>query len=342
MSVRQRGKSWEASLAVGDRRVRRSFPTAAEAYAWQTKQQARISLDMPVEAGVVKANSGASSMSLKDLFDRVYEREWKDMRSASTALLNAQAVMHVLGEQMPIGDITVDHLDILVTKLRGMGNADGTINRKQAALSKALNFAVERQWLPKCPHFSRLAESQGRIRFVTDVEEKAALSFFKYVGDADMEHLWVVLVDTGLRMGEALRLQVKDVDWKVTPRPMVRCWVNKADLPRSVPLTQRAEASLKALSALKAPDARIFSDLNARTIRYRWEKMALQLGLGGDPLFVPHILRHTTASRLVQRGVSLLVVKEWLGHRSISTTQRYAHLAPENLFNAASALEPAA
>ena len=44
-----------------------------------------------------------------------------------------------------------------------------------------------------------------------------------------------------------------------------------------------------------------------------------------------HLCRHTCASRLVQRGVPLLLVKDWLGHEDIQTTMIYAHLAPKAL-----------
>jgi integrase len=63
------------------------------------------------------------------------------------------------------------------------------------------------------------------------------------------------------------------------------------------------------------------------------------MGLLDDPQFVPHILRHTCASRLMQAGVPMPEVQKWLGHSSISETMRYSHLAPDSIFNAVLALE---
>ena len=59
-----------------------------------------------------------------------------------------------------------------------------------------------------------------------------------------------------------------------------------------------------------------------------------------DKEAVPHALRHTFCSRLVQRGVPILTVKELAGHLSLETTLRYAHLAPHNLVDAVNLLEP--
>ncbi len=50
----------------------------------------------------------------------------------------------------------------------------------------------------------------------------------------------------------------------------------------------------------------------------------------GLPNCTPHVMRHTFASHLVMRGVSIYKVSQWLGHRSVNTTMIYAHLAPQD------------
>ena len=66
--------------------------------------------------------------------------------------------------------------------------------------------------------------------------------------------------------------------------------------------------------------------------------MRRHLGVSGDAEFVPHTCRHTFGSRLAQRGVDLYQIQRLMGHKSITMTQRYAHLAPSNLSNAVAVL----
>src|SRR5213595_2280329 len=57
-----------------------------------------------------------------------------------------------------------------------------------------------------------------------------------------------------------------------------------------------------------------------------WNEAKAEVGLGADEQVVPHILRHTCASRLVQGGIDIRRVQMWLGHQTLSMTMRYAHL----------------
>ena len=70
-----------------------------------------------------------------------------------------------------------------------------------------------------------------------------------------------------------------------------------------------------------------------------WAWVRKHMGLDNEPDYCIHSCRHTCASRLVNAGVDLYVVKEWLGHSSIKITERYAHLDPEKLATAMQHLE---
>lgn len=67
-------------------------------------------------------------------------------------------------------------------------------------------------------------------------------------------------------------------------------------------------------------------------------RMRKGLGLAEDDQFVPHCLRHTFCSRLVQKGVSLSKVQKLAGHKTLAMTMRYSHLGDENLDEAVASL----
>jgi integrase/recombinase XerD len=77
--------------------------------------------------------------------------------------------------------------------------------------------------------------------------------------------------------------------------------------------------------------------LNSFYVSKSFKKAVRKSGL--DERIHFHSLRHSFASGLVQRGVSLYVVKELLGHQDITTTQIYSHIQNENLFDAVKTLD---
>jgi hypothetical protein len=110
----------------------------------------------------------------------------------------------------------------------------------------------------------------------------------------------------------------------------LRLWQTKNGAPRSVPLTERTQAILA---------ERLPWTVKEHQIRYAWEKAKVAMGLSQDEDFVFHTLRHTRATRLVELGVNLRVIQQFMGHKAIQTTIRYAHVSNEMLVDAVSRME---
>ena len=221
-------------------------------------------------------------------------------------------------------------LDSVIGTLRERGNSNATINRKMAALSKLLRKAHKMGDIYNLPEFVRQKERAGRIRFLEYEEEKRLFAAVKARCE-DSYRLSIFLVDTGCRLGEAIGLTWNDIQ-----EHRVTFWLTKSNRSRTVPLTKRARKSTDiAHERLKGP----FSMLNQVRFRQIWNDAKIEVGLGTDDQVVPHILRHTCASRLVRGGIDIRRVQMWLGHQTLQMTMRYAHLATHDLDSCVKVLE---
>ncbi|MGA2420953.1 MAG: site-specific tyrosine recombinase XerD [Candidatus Acidiferrum sp.] len=147
-----------------------------------------------------------------------------------------------------------------------------------------------------------------------------------------------VLYSTGLRVSELVNLRVGDLDMKVG---CVRC-VGKGDKERLVPVGKKALAMVenyltaaRAQLLGKAPAvATLFLNRRGRGLsRVGVWKILSQYGrrAGLRVALTPHMLRHSFATHLLERGADLRSVQLMLGHADISTTQIYTHVVEERL-----------
>lgn len=231
-----------------------------------------------------------------------------------------------------IENIDEQCINLLIKIFRNRGNKNSTINRKLAALYKLIKKAEKAGMYTRLPSYLRLKESNGRIRFITYDEENFLFSQIKRRNE-DHYRLCVFLVDSGARVGEALALKHSDViDGRAT------FWTTKSGRSRTVPLTKRAQLMIE--QGRQIPGGP-FSAIKYQKFRYDWNAAKKMCGLGQDKDVVPHILRHTCASRLVQAGIDLRRVQTFLGHQTIQMTLKYAHLATSDLDQCVIALERA-
>lgn len=276
-------------------------------------------------------------MKVLKLADEVYKRHWRGCKDGMGLLNNAEDVCKRLGNDVEIREVNERRIDDLVLGLEDDNKAAGTINKRLAALSKMLRFAYRRGYIERMPVIERKKEPQGRMRWLSEEEEYRMLGKFHAMGKPFIADFCKILIDTGMRTGELFKLRGRDVDISgVNFQRMIHLWETKNGKSRSIPVTNRV---YEILCRYKTSNDALLFTFKQHTLNRAWKQMKTELGMYDDKEFIPHCLRHTCASRLVQRGVDIRVVQEWLGHSSIQTTMRYAKIAPKNLADARDVLE---
>ena len=208
-----------------------------------------------------------------------------------------------------------------------------SVNNHLTILRKCLVCAVEWELLDNLPRIKKLREPPQEFDFLNFEEADRLLEA------AEPESLWypavLTALRTGLRHGELRALRWEDVDLvgkKIHVRR--RVWRGHIDTPKSnrfrtVEMSDQVVEALKAHRHLRSE--LVFCQEDGSMWRaHQWTPWPLRriCKRAGLRIVQWQNLRHSFASHLAMKGVSLKAVQELLGHSSIITTMRYAHLAP--------------
>ena len=242
------------------------------------------------------------------------------------------------------GDILIDQINkqmvesfVLATSRRS-GSAAGLYYRTlKAAFTKAVDWELidvhpfKRLKLPRQP-------SNFPV-FINDEEFKQIISATKNNHLCD---LFTTAYFTGMRLGEIVNMKwswiVNDFNEIIVKNSSG--FTTKSKRERIIPIHSKLQTILKnrylKYEDVSSEEYVFYKHRNFRHnedyISKKFKVVTRELGLDEKIKF--HTLRHSFASRLVQRSISLYVVKELLGHESIRTTQIYAHINSRSLKDA--------
>lgn len=201
--------------------------------------------------------------------------------------------------------------------------AVATVNRELALLSAAIEEFNRRHGYTITNPASKMKakEPEGIVRWISrqDAERLIACAS-PPVGDFIRLALY-----TGMRASEMYGLEWARVDFdrKLITLEAIH---TKAERRRTIPIHPEARLALDSCKARHPGHLLVFGGVKCFTKGFDGARRR-----AGLQNFRIHDMRHTFASWLVMKGVNLYEVKDLLGHSTIELTQRYAHLAPENL-----------
>lgn len=146
----------------------------------------------------------------------------------------------------------------------------------------------------------------------------------------------MVAVNTGMRKGEIFNLKWENVDFD---NRHISIKESKSGRERKIPINSILYGLLYALHSQNGHNEFVFVNPKTRKpftdVKKSFDTACTDAGIE-DLRF--HDLRHTFATRLVRRGVDLVIIKELMGHSSIVTTQRYLHSQADVKLQAVEAL----
>ena len=332
MSTRKSGTKFLADFMKDGVRYRKQFDTQEEAVAWEGSLRLALSRGELVD----KEEKSFKPLSLQELFDKVINRHWKDTPNEATARNHCYQIENFFGPKTLIKNITTDKLDKFVLHCKDKGNSPATIKLKLATMSKAFSFAIERELLEKKPVFPKIKVNNERMVYFSDEEEIEILTYLEENGMDYFYDFFVWQIDTGMRPIESRYLHRRNIKKDPVLGPCAYLQKTKNGEKRTIPLTRRAMLAVnKHREAFDYPWAHWTKD----RIRRAWDKVRDALGRSSDKDFLFYVCRHTCGSRLIQRTNNLLLTKEWLGHKDIAQTLRYARLSPQSFISGLNALE---
>ena len=263
----------------------------------------------------------------------VYKRRKNGTKSATNFLIGMKHKIKALGD-LQVNKITRPMVNKMMDILKQEHkNSNAVVNQKMGYLRVVLQEMEEDGFIEMIKMPKPRPTKNTKVHYLTKVMEQELLDTLymystgggkKYTQAQDIIRC---LIDLGCRVNELLNLEERFVDM---PNNQINFNDRKNDKAVAVPMTKRVIVIMQSFSMGKKPTDKLF-DVDYSWLNTIWQKARKDLGYADKKFYTIHLCRHTCASRLVQRGVPILLVKDWLGHEDIENTMIYAHLQPKAL-----------
>ncbi len=275
--------------------------------------------------------------SFKQLIEKYLDWMEGRQRSASTKRYrirgsdkNTKDSLSIEGAfgNLPLKDFNTQIVEQYQTELIKKGLKPASINKNIGIVKHMFKKAVDwdmvsEEVLKKIRKVEHFKEDNGRLRYLTIDECHNLIDSC----DPELKSIVITALHTGARKGKILGLKWQKVDLR---HGFISLDKTKNGEGREIPIDETLEETLKAIvRRLDVP----YVFYNSQTekpytdIRKPFQKALKKANIKD---FTFHDLRHTFASHLVMGGTDLATVRDLLGHKTLTMTLRYAHLAPSH------------
>jgi len=249
-------------------------------------------------------------------YSKPNKKSWKTSDTVHLSVLKPFFGSHKLSEITPL----------MIEEYRSQRLSDGlkkcSINREVSCLRKIFNVAINWCYASENPvkKIKFFSEKENlRERVLSEAEEPKLFE----ACSTSLKPILLVALHTGMRKGEIFKMKWVDVDLS---KPEIRIPESKGGKMRTLPINSILYHTLYQLKQVNGSHEHVFPNPDTgkpyTDIKRSFHSACKRARIKNLRF---HDLRHTFASRLVRKGVDLVIIKELMGHASIVTTQRYLH-----------------
>lgn len=257
------------------------------------------------------------------------------IKAYETDLQQLQQYLLTTFETNDLFTVSHTHLRSWMVTLMEQGISARSINRKISSLKTFYRFEMRRGNIKASPA-SKLVSPKVKKRLPVFVNEAQMDELFRQESDAGEfsvvrnELVIELLYNTGMRVSELVGLKDSSID-RYTGSVKV---LGKGNKERIIPMSKEMINSLRRYKELRnklfdrnATDTLLVTD-SGKPVNSRYVYRIVNSMLGKFTTLdkkSPHVLRHTFATHLLNKGAEISAIKELLGHASLAATQVYTH-----------------
>lgn len=333
--LRNGSSNYMVEFVFNGRRYQKSSRTRNKRAAEQIEAQWKIELAKGA-AGIV---SKPTPPTFRDFAPRFLAHiATKHEKKPKTVTFYTEQMQRLL-DYSPLAKARLDSMDEVIEGFIQQRRARvkiSTVNRGLATLRNALRLAYKWKVVDRVPSITLIPGEQGREFVLSHTQERIYLEF----ASNPLRDLALLVLDTGVRVGEALALRWTDVQLENLGTIHIRQGKSRY-AKRTLPITFRVREMLQSRQAENASEYVFCSSsggpLVVSSLDHMHSKLRKQLNLSKE--FVLHSLRHTYLTRLGESGADAFTIMKAAGHHSITVSQRYVHPSQEQLESAVSKLD---